>query len=138
MLTELWALAVCDLGLSDAEFWDTPFYQIYALVDRYVARERRIDERAALQNCLFANAHRDSKKKPQPYTIDDFMPKVKRAPKSTEEALAELQAKSRSLGAGAGHSKLMGWKASFKGVKPKPTREEAQAARAAARAKRGK
>lgn len=66
------------------------------------------------------------------------MPKLKRAPKSTEEALAELQAKSRALGAGAGHNKLMGWKASFEGATPRLTRAQAQAARTAARSKRGK
>lgn len=35
----------------------------------------RLDMLAALQMALFANANRDAKKRPEPYTADEFIPR---------------------------------------------------------------
>ena len=40
------------------------------------AKIKRSDQQAALICCVLANINRDKKKKPKPFTVDDFMPKL--------------------------------------------------------------
>lgn len=47
-------------------------WELYEQVEPF--GERRADVRAALVASVIANANRDAKKKPSPFTIDDFMP----------------------------------------------------------------
>ena len=37
---------------------------------------KRSDQQTALICCVLANINRDKKKKPKPFTVEDFMPKV--------------------------------------------------------------
>lgn len=75
-----------------------------ALLDRHNIAIERQDYHAALVCMVLANVYRDPKRKPQPYTIDDFMPRRK-AEKLTgvtppdEDHLEDLLALAGSLGA---------------------------------------
>jgi len=73
--------------LSEEEFWDLTPAQFDLLEKRYIESEKakiqleeakikRSDQQTALICCVLANINRDKKKKPKPFTVDDFMPKV--------------------------------------------------------------
>jgi hypothetical protein len=51
----MWAVGVVDLGLSPAVFWDLTPYEFHLLERRFIAQERRLDERAALIARYVAN-----------------------------------------------------------------------------------
>ena len=70
------AAAVGDLGLGLAEFWNLTPAHFMAVWRRFEAREQRLDRRAALIASLLCEINRDSSKKPDPFTIADFMPKT--------------------------------------------------------------
>jgi len=58
---------------------------------------KRSDQQAALICCVLANINRDKKKKPKPFTVDDFMPKVvgkkeKQTPQQQFEVVKMLNA----------------------------------------------
>lgn len=73
----LWALARIDLGLSAAEFWRMTLRELMGLLDRKLeVRRREIDLPAALIASLFANANRDTEKRAEPFTVDDFLPRL--------------------------------------------------------------
>lgn len=63
-----------DLGLTAVEFWSLTPAQFQRLWRRYLAREERADRRFGWLWTQYANAHRDEKDHPMPYTIEDFMP----------------------------------------------------------------
>jgi len=76
-----------DVGLSEEEFWELTPAQYDLLAKRHIDHEKgkirleeakleRSDYQAALICCVLANINRDKKKKPTPYKVDDFMPKV--------------------------------------------------------------
>jgi len=55
--------------------------------------EERADVRAGIIAAVIANANRDRKKRPEPFTPADFMPLVKRAPAAeplSPDALTEM------------------------------------------------
>lgn len=54
--------------MSSQELTD---WQAYAAIEPF--GEERADMRSALIASVLANVHRDPKKRPQPFTIDDFM-----------------------------------------------------------------
>lgn len=54
--------------------------------------EERADFRIAQNTMVLANANRDPKKRPRPYTIEDFMPFKDEAEKP-EQSQAEIAAK---------------------------------------------
>ncbi|MCK6475321.1 MAG: hypothetical protein L6Q35_00650 [Phycisphaerales bacterium] len=62
---------------------------------------RREDYRAGVLACLFANAHRDQKERPQPFRPSDFFPTLEEPrPEPTDEELeARLDLLAASLGA---------------------------------------
>jgi len=71
---ELWTIGRVDLRLSDAEFWALTPRQFFFLSDR------------AYHNALLAQANvcrtlaelkRDSKKRADPYRLDEFLPQVR-------------------------------------------------------------
>jgi Phage tail assembly chaperone protein, TAC len=72
---QLCAAGVYDLRLTPAEFWDLTPREFNALWDRHIAAEERHDRRIALICTLYANAHRDEKKRSTAFEITDFMPK---------------------------------------------------------------
>ncbi len=47
--------------------------KFHALHAKFRAREERQDRRFAVMYCMYANSHRDEKKKPSPFTLDDFI-----------------------------------------------------------------
>ena len=71
----MWAHARFDLGLSPEDFWELTLAELRALTDRWRDAERRQDRRAALLACMIAEPNRDRAKRPEPFQVDDFMPK---------------------------------------------------------------
>lgn len=59
-----------------------------ALREEWEQRERRNDARFALVCAVLANCHRDPKRRPNPYQVEDFMPQSR--PKTKEEFDAKL------------------------------------------------
>ncbi len=62
------------LGLTPAQFGRMTPRQIRAMWDAWKLRERAHDRRAALMPWLYAEAHRDRKRRAEPWRIEDFMP----------------------------------------------------------------
>lgn len=62
---------------------------MHALRDAYEARERREDARFALICAVLANCHRDPKRRPQPYQVEDFLPRSR--PQTREEFDTKLK-----------------------------------------------
>lgn len=54
-------------------------------------------EQMAMQQTLFANVHRDSKKRRQPYSIDDFLPGNKPRPEVPVESKADRAKRLKTL-----------------------------------------
>jgi len=61
----------------------------------YEVEQSRIDARFALVCAVFANCHRDPKRRRKPYSVEDFMPR--KAPQTRDELVARLRAFSGSL-----------------------------------------
>lgn len=80
-----------DLGLTAAQFWDTTPRMLTALHSRAQQREERADRRAQMLAVLYANAHRDPKKHPKPYTIETLFTKgteAARPPQTPDDTVA--------------------------------------------------
>ena len=88
-MRELKAIAVHDLGQTESQFWDMALFDFYALLDRYTHAEKRLDQRTALIAMILANANRDTKKRREPFTLEDFMPKAAEQVLGTEGAPAD-------------------------------------------------
>ena len=73
------AAGVVDIGLSRAEFWELTPRQFQGFFDRYQDREVRHERRTGLLAALYANAHRDTDERPEPFTVDDFAPALRGA-----------------------------------------------------------
>jgi hypothetical protein len=70
----MWASGVIDLGLSQAEAWSLTPAEFSRLHDFHLARERRLDARAALIACYIANmAGKMRKEGTPPLTVDDLL-----------------------------------------------------------------
>lgn len=52
--------------------------ELDAMLECYRATEEREDRRAAMLAAILANAHRDDKKRREPFDIEDFMPGQRR------------------------------------------------------------
>jgi hypothetical protein len=70
---QLWAYARVDLGLSDREFWGLTLYELDCLAVRHRRLQQLEDRRAALAAWLLANAHRDSTKRHEPFSLEDVV-----------------------------------------------------------------
>jgi len=81
------ALGLYDLGLAPAVFWSLTMRELDVLWKRHLAAEERRDRRVALLATMYANAHRDEKKKLSPYELEDFMPR-----RPTPDAVADPRA----------------------------------------------
>jgi hypothetical protein len=73
-----------------------------ALADRWDEQQRIEDLHYALILCQFANANRDPKRKPAPFTPDDFNPMVRRDRKAgavtvTKENIGDMRAMFESM-----------------------------------------
>lgn len=68
------AFGVVDLGLSLKEFWRLTPRQLRFLSERYAALRREQWAPFAMLASLYANVHRDEKKRPTPFSALDFMP----------------------------------------------------------------
>lgn len=96
---ELWAFARYDLGLSDEEFWDLSVEQFNALIERHITEQENRDLRAAQICCVLANIHRDTRKKPRPFEIKDFLPQRRpKKPKTEKQMENDLTAVAIALG----------------------------------------
>ncbi len=61
------------LGLSEDEYLDMTPARFDAEVRAWRKKERRKSERFAMLASLIANVNRDPRKRPQAFTIDDFI-----------------------------------------------------------------
>jgi len=78
-----------DLKLSENDFWDLTLKDLVALIDRYKSNEEWLNYRTALISAIVANTARDPKRKPAPYTPDDFMPTGRKPKTQTPEQMFE-------------------------------------------------
>jgi len=62
-------------------------------MDRWKVDQERLDFRSAIVASTIANAFRDSKKKKEPFTVDDFMPTraQKKKTQSVDDAKAAVK-----------------------------------------------
>lgn len=67
---QLLAAGVYDLGLTAAEFSSFTPRHIDAFYKRHLAAESR----RMMLTLWYANTHRDTNQKPEPFSIDDFVP----------------------------------------------------------------
>lgn len=86
---ELWSFGRYDLRLTDEEFWELSWDEFSALTERYLKEQESRDYRAALVCWILANAHRDTRKKPKPFEIKDFMPQRRPKKAKTEEQMKD-------------------------------------------------
>lgn len=73
-LLRYWSFARQTLRLSEAEFWALTPAEFQLLADDWRSNERAADYRAALVCMVLANCHRNPEKRPEPFTVADFMP----------------------------------------------------------------
>lgn len=64
-----------------------------ALNRQFIAREERQDRRFAVMYVMYCNAHRDTAKKPDPFTLEDFMPTGKPVSQMSAEEYFLAEAK---------------------------------------------
>jgi len=67
-------MARIDLGLSDEEFLRETPYSFGLLLRRAEFADFKLWRGTAQVACILANVHRDSKKKPDPFSELDFIP----------------------------------------------------------------
>lgn len=74
------AYDLCGIGPRDV--WQYTPEEVYFMLDvaarRYEREQYRSDFRAGMVCSLIANVYRDAKRKPEPFTPEDFMPVTKR------------------------------------------------------------
>lgn len=63
--------------------------------------EQRADRRAAIGHAMFANANRDAAKRPQPFSINDFMPYLERSPEELQQDVSASLFVALTAGQGA-------------------------------------
>ena len=68
-------------GISPRDVWQYTPEEVYFMLDvaarRYEREQYRADFRAGMVCSLIANVYRDAKRKPEPFTPEDFMPVTK-------------------------------------------------------------
>jgi hypothetical protein len=73
------AYDLCGIGPRDV--WQYTPEEVYFMLDvaarRYEREQYRADFRAGMVCSLIANVYRDAKRKPKPFTPEDFMPVTK-------------------------------------------------------------
>lgn len=75
-----------ELGLRGDDWYITPM-ELEALIERHRIRERNALVGSALICATLANINRDAAKKPEPFTVEDFLPGDR--PQTSEEELAQ-------------------------------------------------
>lgn len=70
------AAAVVDIGLTRSEFWELTPRRFQALLDRFADREIRHARQQQILTAIFANVYRDTTERSEPFTVDDFAPKL--------------------------------------------------------------
>ena len=84
-----WSFARQKLGLSDAEFWRLTPRELRAMADGWQDDRTDEDRRAATVCMVIVNCHRDTERKPDAFTVEDFMPR--RADEPAKEQSWESQ-----------------------------------------------
>ena len=62
------------MGLRPPEFWAMTFWEFSQYAQGFVDRDKLEWSRTASIMALIANVNRDSKRRQEPFTIDDFSP----------------------------------------------------------------
>ena len=87
------AYELCGIGPRDV--WQYTPEEIYFMLDvaakRYEREQYRADFRAGMVCSLIANVYRDAKRKPEPFTPEDFMPVTKRDNQQQETKKVDKQ-----------------------------------------------
>lgn len=88
-------------GLPEAHFWDLTPAEVDAILMEALEEIRVADWRAAYHaaciQATLANCHRDSKKKPEPYRPDDFLPELYPEPEYEPPPPATVADKARGI-----------------------------------------
>lgn len=88
----MWSFGRYNLRLSEDEFWGVTPAEFVALVERYKEEQTWLNWRAALVCAVLANIYRDTKRKSQPFTPEDFMPgHEKEEPQTVEQMESTLK-----------------------------------------------
>jgi hypothetical protein len=69
----LWSYSRAELGLTDAEFWGYTLVEVDLLAQRYRRIQERADRRAALPAWAQIEMNRDSKNRPEPFTLHEIV-----------------------------------------------------------------
>lgn len=87
-------MAIIELGVTESDFRRMTPSSFFILWERWKEKERRTDARFALVATLIANTNRDPNKKPEPFTLEDFMPQVQEEsePLDDDETLQHIRA----------------------------------------------
>jgi hypothetical protein len=80
--------------------------QLDSLIKRHNDREEWLDYRTGLVCAIIANVNRDSKKKPEPFTPQDFMPQREQKPER-ELSPDDLLLQMRIMNAAAGGKEVV-------------------------------
>ena len=84
----MWAAGLYDLGLTAATFWEMTPAHFAALYRRHKSAVEHNDRWFALLASMYANVHRDEKRRSHPFSIEDFMPGAGSREPTEEELLA--------------------------------------------------
>ena len=82
-------------GISPRDVWQYTPEEVYFMLDvaarRYEREQYRSDFRAGMVCSLIANVYRDAKRKPKPFTPEDFMPVTKRNQETKKVKVAQTE-----------------------------------------------
>jgi hypothetical protein len=96
----MWAVALYDLGRSEAEFWRWTPRQFFRLVRRHEEAQRRQDFRAGIIVATMANLHAPRKGNPwQPWEFMPGLPQPVTREQTPEEQAAALLLLAAAFGA---------------------------------------
>jgi len=85
------------LNLTEEEFWGCCPKEFNALVERHNILEEKEDRKFAILCMINAEPYRDKKKKPNPYKIEDFMPKYEQKREKKEQTIKEQVEMAKAL-----------------------------------------
>jgi len=86
------------LRLGEDEFWHLTLKEFNALSERHKDAQDWLDYRTGLLCSVLAEINRDHKRKSQPYTPADFMPKKASRGQTPEQILATVQMLNAAFG----------------------------------------
>ena len=77
-------------GVHPLDFYRMTYKEVMAVVEAFKQNEKIADHRTARICWLIAETNRNSKKRPRPYKIEDFMPQSKKKEEQTPEQMLNV------------------------------------------------